>query len=120
MHRCPPTSRCAGNGPIHKPGTSSFLNSSPECGAARHGPCDGKTGTPSDFRPNHGLRHAFASALASSGETDLYTIQKLLGHRTPLMTARYSHLHDEALRRGVDVMGRMAEKKEGTAGGGVA
>ena len=75
-------------------------------------------GLPSDFRPNHGLRHAFASALASSGETDLYTIQKLLGHRTPLMTARYSHLHDEALRRGVDIMGRLAGKKEDTAGGG--
>src|SRR4030067_726316 len=58
------------------------------------------------------------AALASSGETDLYTIQKLLGHRTPLMTARYSHLHDEALRRGVDIMGRLAGKKEDTAGGG--
>ncbi len=77
-------------------------------------------GLAADFRPNHGLRHAFASSLASSGETDLYTIQKLLGHRSPLMTARYSHLHDEALRRGADVMGRIAdaaEKKTGTTGG---
>jgi len=70
-----------------------------------------------DFRACHGLRHSFASALASSGEADLYTIQKLLGHKTPMMTARYSHLHDEALRRGADVMGRLAEKKESTAGG---
>ena len=75
-------------------------------------------GLSTDFRPGHGLRHAFASHLASSGEVDLYTIQRLLGHKSPLMTARYSHLRDEALRRGADVMGRLAEKKEGAAGGG--
>ncbi len=75
-------------------------------------------GLPEDFRPNHGLRHAFASALASSGEIDLYTIQKLLGHRSPLMTARYSHLTDAAFRRGADVMGRIAEAAEKKEAGG--
>lgn len=29
------------------------------------------------FRPFHGLKHTFASMLASSGEFDLYTLQKL-------------------------------------------
>jgi len=58
---------------------------------------------PEDFRPLHGLRHVYASALASSGKVDLYTLQKLLTHKTPLMTQRYAHLRDEALRRASEV-----------------
>ena len=54
---------------------------------------------PKNFRPLHGLRHAYASMLASSGEVDLYTLQKLLTHKSPLMTQRYAHLRDEALKR---------------------
>lgn len=64
-------------------------------------------GLPKDFRANHGLRHSFASALASSGEVDLYTLQKLMTHRSPAMTQRYAHLRDETLRRGADVMSRI-------------
>jgi integrase len=60
-----------------------------------------------DFRPNHGLRHTFASHLASSGEVDMYVLQKLLTHKSPQMTQRYAHLRDETLRRGADVMGRI-------------
>ena len=55
------------------------------------------------FRPMHGLRHHFASALASSGKVDLYSLQKLLTHKTPSMTQRYAHLRDDALRRASDV-----------------
>ena len=62
-----------------------------------------KAGIPEDFRPLHGLRHVFASSLASSGQVDLYVIQKLLAHKSPQMTKRYSHLRDEALRKGSDV-----------------
>ena len=58
-----------------------------------------KAGLPPDFRPLNGLRHFFASQLASSGEVDMYTLQKLLTHKSPLMTARYAHLRDEALHR---------------------
>lgn len=54
---------------------------------------------PKGFRPLHGLRHVFASMLASSGQVDMYTLQKLLTHKSPLMTQRYAHLHDEALKR---------------------
>ncbi len=61
-------------------------------------------GLPADFRPNHGLRHSYASALASSGEVDMYVLQKLLTHKSPQMTQRYAHLRDETLRRGADVM----------------
>jgi integrase len=61
-------------------------------------------GLPADFRPNHGLRHTFASHLASSGEVDLYAIQRLLTHKNPTMTQRYAHLRDEALRKATEVM----------------
>jgi integrase len=64
-------------------------------------------GLPDTFRPNHGLRHSFASHLASSGEVDIYKLQKLLTHKSPLMTQRYSHLTDKALRNGAEVMGRL-------------
>lgn len=73
-------------------------------------------GLPKDFRPMHGLRHTFASNLASSGEVDLYTIQRLLTHKSPLMTQRYSHLRDETLRIASNMAGRvinnMAKKKD--------
>jgi integrase len=64
-----------------------------------------KAGLPKDFRPLHGLRHTFASMLASSGDVDLYTLQKLLTHKTPAMTMRYAHLRDETLRRASDLAG---------------
>ncbi|HEU6438518.1 MAG TPA: site-specific integrase [Nitratidesulfovibrio sp.] len=60
-------------------------------------------GLPDDFRPLHGLRHTFASHLASSGNVDLYTLQKLLTHGSAQMTQRYAHLADEALQRGSSV-----------------
>jgi integrase len=62
-------------------------------------------GLPADFRPLHGLRHVYASMLASSGQVDLYTLQKLLTHKSPAMTQRYAHLRDETLRRASDLAG---------------
>ena len=58
-----------------------------------------KAGLPTTFRPLHGLRHSFASWLASSGQVSMYELQKLLTHSSPQMTQRYAHLHDDALRR---------------------
>ena len=66
-----------------------------------------KAGLPQDFRPFHGLRHHFASMLASSGKVDLYTLQKLLTHKTPYMTQRYAHLRDEALRKASELAGQL-------------
>lgn len=60
-------------------------------------------GLPADFRPLHGLRHTYASMLASSGQIDMYTLQKLLTHKSPQMTQRYAHLRDEALKKAADV-----------------
>ena len=63
-----------------------------------------RAGLPPDFRILHGLRHVYASILASSGKVDLYTLQKLLTHKSPLMTQRYAHLRDEALRKASNVI----------------
>lgn len=62
-------------------------------------------GLPKGFRYLHGLRHAYASMLASSGQVDMHVIQRLLTHKSPLMTQRYAHLRDEALKRGAGVAG---------------
>lgn len=62
-------------------------------------------GLPKDFRPMHGLRHVFASTLASSGLVDMYTLQKLLTHSDPKTTQRYAHLRDEALKRASGIAG---------------
>ena len=55
-------------------------------------------GLPKSFRALHGLRHVYASMLASSGKVDLYTLQRLLTHKSPQMTMRYAHLRDAALK----------------------
>ena len=60
---------------------------------------------PREFRPLHGLRHVYASLLASSGRVTLYTLQKLLTHKSSAMTSRYAHLRDEALRQASDLAG---------------
>lgn len=73
--------------------------------------CDA-AGLPKDFRGLHGLRHSFASALASSGEVDLYTLQRLLTHKSSAMTQRYAHLRDETLARASAVAGRIVEQAQ--------
>ncbi len=41
-----------------------------------------------DFRALLGLRQVYATMLASSGQVDLFTLQKLLTHKSPEMTLR--------------------------------
>ncbi len=62
-----------------------------------------RAGLPNDFRALHGLRHHFASALASSGEVDMHVLQKLMTHKSAGMTARYAHLRDQTLQKASDV-----------------
>ena len=69
-----------------------------------------KAKIPEDFRALHGLRHVYASMLASSGQVDMYTLQKLLTHKSPLMTQRYAHLRDETLRKASTLVGSIIEK----------
>lgn len=68
-----------------------------------------KAGLPKNFRPCHGLRHCFASWLASSGQVDLYTLQRLLTHGSAAMTQRYAHLADDALKRAASVADSILE-----------
>ena len=69
-----------------------------------------KGGVPADFRPLHGLRHHYASMLASSGQVDMYVLQKLLTHKTPTMTQRYAHLRDEALKKASNLAGELVNQ----------
>ena len=69
-----------------------------------------RAGLPKDFRPLHGLRHTYASMLASSGEVDLYVLQRLLTHKNAAMTMRYAHLRDDALRRASNLAGSIIEQ----------
>ena len=59
-------------------------------------------GLPKDFRPMHGLRHVYATILASSGDIDMLTLQKLLTHKDQRMTQRYIHFREEALKKAAD------------------
>jgi integrase len=69
-----------------------------------------RAGLPEDFRPLHGLRHVYASMLASSGQVDLYILQKLLTHKDPRMTQRYAHLRDEALIKASNLAGKLVSE----------
>lgn len=55
----------------------------------------------------HDLRHTFATRLVQAG-VDLYKVQRLLGHKSPVMTQRYAHHYPESLRDGVAILDRVA------------
>ena len=57
----------------------------------------------SDVR-RHDLRHTYASMAIAQGETVL-TIGRLLGHRDPETTMKYTHLSDAMVRDASDVVG---------------
>lgn len=57
---------------------------------------------PKETRP-HDLRHTFASQLISSGKVTIFEMQKLLSHKSLMMTERYSHLCDDALKKAARV-----------------
>ena len=51
----------------------------------------------------HDLRHTCATRMVQAG-VDLYKVQRLLGHKSPIMTQRYAHHYPESLRDGVDAL----------------
>jgi integrase len=59
----------------------------------------------------HDLRHTFATRLVQAG-VDLYKVQKLLRHKSPIMTQRYAHHYSESLRDGVETLDRIGTISE--------
>lgn len=60
----------------------------------------------------HDLRHSFASTAINAGAT-LYEVQALLGHSSPAMTMRYSHLSNQALRKASNTVGQVVTNAAG-------
>lgn len=56
----------------------------------------------------HDLRHSTASGMIQAG-VSLYTVGKVLGHKSAASTARYSHLATDELR---DALGQVAKKRQ--------
>ena len=54
----------------------------------------------------HDLRHTFATRLIQAG-VELYKVQRLLGHKSPMMTQRYAHHYPESLRDGVEILDQL-------------
>ncbi len=67
-------------------------------------------GLPNETRPLHSMRHTFASLAVSSGEIDLYTLQRLTTHKTFAMLQRYAHLADKRIKQGGDAAGDAIER----------
>ncbi len=44
----------------------------------------------------HDLRHTCATRMVQAG-VDLYKVQRILGHKSPIMTQRYAHHYPESL-----------------------
>jgi hypothetical protein len=51
----------------------------------------------------HDLRHTCATRMVQGG-VDLYKVQRLLRHKSPIMTQRYAHHYPESLRDGIEVL----------------
>ena len=61
----------------------------------------------------HTCRHTYASWMIEAG-ADLYTVQKLLGHKTNAMTQRYSHLSENRLKDAAKALSRAVEQNRTT------
>jgi integrase len=63
----------------------------------------------------HDLRHTFSTRLVQAG-VDLYKVQRLLGHKSPIMTQRYAHHYPESLRDGVEILDQVGTHLVQSAG----
>jgi len=59
----------------------------------------------------HSLRHTYASWLVMQG-TPLYTVQKLMGHKTIALTERYAHLAPDTLKAAVSMFEKNTKIKK--------
>ncbi len=70
-----------------------------------------KAGIPDDFTI-HDLRHNFICQLANSGQVDITTAGKLVGHKSLRMTMeRYHSFFDKTLRAGAEAANEIFKKK---------
>lgn len=58
----------------------------------------------------HDLRHSTASGMIRAG-VNLYTVGKVLGHKSPASTARYSHLATQELQNALQMIAPKKQKK---------
>ena len=63
----------------------------------------------------HDLRHQFASFLVNSGQT-LFMVQQILGHSSPAVTQRYSHLSTRSLQEAANTASVMIKGAMATTG----
>lgn len=61
----------------------------------------------------HDLRHGFASALVSKGQS-LEVIGAMLGHSQISTTKRYSHLYDDKLREAAEQVAEVVALRKGS------
>ncbi|MHB8111694.1 MAG: tyrosine-type recombinase/integrase [Syntrophorhabdaceae bacterium] len=61
----------------------------------------------------HSCRHSYASWMIEEG-ADLYTVQKLLGHKTNVMTQRYGHMSESRLKGAAKALSLALRPKEKT------
>jgi site-specific recombinase XerD len=59
----------------------------------------------------HSCRHSYASWMIEQGQ-DLYTVQKLLGHKTNIMTQKYAHMTENKLRDAAKTLGQAWQVRE--------
>ncbi|MDA8124036.1 MAG: tyrosine-type recombinase/integrase [Deltaproteobacteria bacterium] len=59
----------------------------------------------------HSCRHSYASWMIEEG-ADLYTVQKLLGHKTNVMTQRYGHMSESRLKDAAKALSLALRPKE--------
>lgn len=64
--------------------------------------------------PIHQLRHTHASLMANSG-VSLTVIQSALGHQSPSMTLRYSHMQNSTLRGASETVASAISNRQGVA-----
>ena len=58
----------------------------------------------------HDMRHTFASRLIQAG-VDIYSISKLLGHSSIVMTQRYSHLDTSSLKTAIQKLEQVVHEE---------